>query len=177
MSALTPGIRNRFGAIRPWDDGKWWWPRGDQSDICDHCCEVRASRIVPHLTLAHILMGCLHPMPRHSRTGWKMLLTVSVVLSPQFLISDHRIPPDYLSHIRFAVFGCGNSLYGQHFNRFAKKLDNSFRYVASCYPSKFSRQKTRSDSLGSCRFGWRWWEINPVVWFLVFLSPSCHKAR
>lgn len=48
--------------------------------------------------------------------------------------TDHRVPKSYLEgtfvvkcaypkDIRFAVFGCGNSLYGKNFNKFARDID------------------------------------------------------
>jgi sulfite reductase alpha subunit-like flavoprotein len=37
--------------------------------------------------------------------------------------SDFRVGSEALKHTRFAVFGCGNSVYGANFNVVAKAVD------------------------------------------------------
>eukprot|EP01147_Barroeca_monosierra_P002878 gene2878-5704_t len=38
-------------------------------------------------------------------------------------VNDHRIKSDYLASLRYAVFGLGNSLYLENFNKVAKEID------------------------------------------------------
>jgi len=40
-------------------------------------------------------------------------------------VDDFRVGKGFFSHTQFAVFGCGNSLYEENFNRVAKQLDRN----------------------------------------------------
>jgi len=37
--------------------------------------------------------------------------------------ADHRVPKSFMSGVRYAIFGCGNSVYGSNFNKVARQID------------------------------------------------------
>jgi sulfite reductase alpha subunit-like flavoprotein len=47
------------------------------------------------------------------------------------LANDFRVPRNFLSTIRFAVFGCGHSSYGTQFNAFARTVDTQMRALGA----------------------------------------------
>eukprot|EP01127_Copromyxa_protea_P005461 TRINITY_DN15390_c0_g1_i1.p1 TRINITY_DN15390_c0_g1~~TRINITY_DN15390_c0_g1_i1.p1 ORF type:complete len:687 (-),score=176.60 TRINITY_DN15390_c0_g1_i1:106-2127(-) len=41
----------------------------------------------------------------------------------QDMSQDHRVPKTFLEDVKYAIFGCGNKLYVNNFNKFARDLD------------------------------------------------------
>jgi tRNA wybutosine-synthesizing protein 1 len=42
-------------------------------------------------------------------------------------VVDHRIPKNFFTDVKYAIFGCGNKLYGRNFNLVARTLDKHLR--------------------------------------------------
>jgi len=47
------------------------------------------------------------------------------------MANDHRVPTHFLKGIEYSVFGLGNSLYSDHYNTAAKKIDESLRSLGA----------------------------------------------
>lgn len=82
-----------------------------------------------HHGAAALLAWLRSAYPRHDTAQQQYhrdMLTCSTLPACRWLeeaASDFRVGSEALKHTRFAVFGCGNSVYGDNFNVVAKAVD------------------------------------------------------
>jgi wyosine [tRNA(Phe)-imidazoG37] synthetase (radical SAM superfamily)/flavodoxin len=93
---------------------------------------------------------------------------------------DFRVGEEFLASLRFAVFGCGDSLYDEHFNAAAKRLRAMMlRLKASeLLPLGLADSSVSRDDLGTADTDFRAWcaQAAPAVAAALLGAPAAANA-